>query len=195
MVNQGLFHVKQTVNGSTMVGFGNTRAISQQLLDTNYGIEFRAADIPQFGNWGSLFDQYRINKIVLKLIPMANVNQTGSVTTVNPGVVASVIDYDNGGTTLVALDQYEQYASCRISPVIKMSPITRILVPRVNIGVQNQGGAVVSGVNKGKQWIDCGLSTVAHHGVKIFVDKYATAGSAQTWQVFATYYLSFRNVH
>lgn len=191
--NSGLFHVKQMVNGSTIVGF-SSRTITQQLLPVNYGIEFKLSDVPQFGTFSNVWDQYRINKVVVKFIPMANVNQTGSAFTANPGVMATVIDYDNGGVALTALDQYEQYPNCKIVPAVRMSPHTRIITPHINIGTQNQGGAILAATNTKKQWIDCAQPNIAHHGLKVYIDAYASAGSAQTWQVFATYYLSFKNV-
>lgn len=197
MNRQGLFHMKQTVNGSTITGFSGSRSISQGLLPINLGVEFRFRDIPQFGTLSNIWDQYRINKIVFMLIPMANVNAVGSVSTLNHGVVASVIDYDNAGQPLSALDQYEQYTNCKVTPVVRGAKHTRIFRPRINIGTQTQGGALLAGVNKGKQWIDCSLPDIVHNGIKLYIDPFPTAtpGAAQTWQVFAKYYVSFRNIH
>lgn len=196
MNRQGLFHMKQTVNGSTIACFGS-RTISQGLLANNYGVEFRFRDIPQHGTLASIWDQYRINKIVFTLIPMANVNTVGSIQTLNHGVVASVIDYDNAGQPLAALDQYEQYTNCKISPVVRGARHTRVFRPRVNYGVQNQGGSILAGGNRGKQWLDCSLVDIVHNGIKLYVDPFpvGTPGAAQTFQIFCKYYISFRNVH
>lgn len=196
MNEQGLFHVKQHVNGSTISGI-NSRTITQALFALNFGIEFRLRDIPQFGTFANIWDSYRINKIVFKMIPMANMNATGTTNTFNNGIIASVLDYDNAGQTLTALDQYEQYSNCKISPVVRGKTHTRVLRPRVNIGAQNQGGALLSGINKGSNWIDCSLPDIVHNGIKLYVDPYPAGvpGGAQTWQIFCKYYVSFRNVH
>lgn len=196
MNRQGLFHVRQHINGSMINGL-TSRTITQTLLAQNFGLEFRFRDIPQFGTFSNIWDQYRINKIVVTLMPMATVNPTGVVTTYNNGVIASVIDYDNGAQALAALDQYEQFTNCKITPAVRTKPHTRIFRPRINIGAQNQGGSILAAVNKGGQWIDCSLPDIAHNGLKIYVDPYpfGNPGGAQTWQVFAKYYISFRNVH
>lgn len=201
------YHYKQIVDGSLLSGgyvnagaWTPSRIITQSATQAfNFGFEFTAGDMSQWAFFAGLYDQYRINKIVFRLVPQANVNILGSgdssgTDISSPATVLSVIDYDNGSTTLSTLSEYEEYANCKMSPVVRAKSITRIWRPRVNIGALAAGGANVGAVNKGKQWIDCGQSTISHHGIKFYIPMAPNAQALQAWSVFATYYISFRAV-
>lgn len=194
LLNAGMFHIKQRVDGSRITAFGGSRIISQTNVDQHIGVEFHANDLPQFASFAAIYDQYRINKIAISFIPMANVNAVGSTATYNCGLIASVIDYDDV-TPLGALTDYEQYTNFKASPIVRNKSHTRVFVPRSLTPAVNIGGGLVNSAPKVKQWIDCNSGGVFHTGIKLFIEKYPTVGGAQTFQIIATYYMSFKNVH
>lgn len=200
-----IYHYKQKLDGSFLNGgFLNglpwtpARTIAQLGSASNYGFEFRVGDLPQWSIFSSLYDMYRLNKIVFELIPMATVNTMGSTgggTTANSGMIASVIDYDNGSTTLSSLSEYEQYSNCKTTPVVMQNRrVKRVWTPHINIGALASGGGNVGAVNRAKQWIDCTQSTISHHGLKFYIDLYPSVNQVQTWAVYCTYYVSFKSV-
>lgn len=190
------YFYKQTVNGNAITGI-LSRFINQTIAPQHLALEFRASDLPQWSTMSGLYDQYCITKIVLKFTPMTTTNPiNGTVAGINvsnPGIFASVIDYDDA-TPLTSLAEYQQYQTFRMTPCITTRSHKRILTPYIRFYNIQTGGASVPATVKKRQWIDCGESNVSHLGLKIYVDPYGTANAPQLWQVFATYYVKFRNV-
>lgn len=190
------FFYKQTVNGSSLTGI-TARFINQQISAQNIALEFRAVDLPQWGTMNALYDQYCITKIVLKFVPMTTSNDfngtVAGINIANPGIFATVIDRDDSNP-LGSLTDYQQYESFKMVPCISTRTHTRIVTPSVRTyNITTGGGSQPSGI-KTKQWIDCAQGSVSHYGLKIYVDPYGSANAVQCWQVFATYYVKFRNV-
>lgn len=188
------YNYKQTVDGVSLTGIG-ARYIQQTAGAQNFAVEFRADSLANWTTLSALYDQYRINKVVLKLIPMMNVSNANVATSSaqNPGLIMSVLDYDDS-TPLAALTDYFQYANFKQQPMISGRVHTRILTPCVRDIMLNSGGASVAAGVKKRQWIDCSQGAITHNGVKIYMDPWYSVNSAQTYQVIATYYVSFRGV-
>lgn len=190
-----VYPYKQAINGSYIAGIGS-RTIQQAVGPAYYGLEFQAANLPNWAAFSALYDQYCITKIVIKLIPMLNMNgvqplAAGSL--LNPGIIATVIDTDDA-TAPSSLAVMEQYQSYKSQPVISQKTITRVYVPGVDSTVVAGGGAVVSAINKKLQWIDCAFGNIAHFGMKIYLDAYASANVQAAYQVQGFVYIKFRNV-
>lgn len=184
------------VNGA---GWTASRSISQSASTAqNFGFEFRATDIPDWALYQSMYDQYRINKIVFRLDPQCNVNQIGSYTTsgttngtITSSTCAMVVDYDNGSTTMSALSEYEQYQNVKLRNVIK--PMVASFVPACNIGAVLSGGTLSGAFVKRKAWIGTDKDTVSFHGVKFYIPLGFATPALQHWNVSACFYVSFRN--
>lgn len=190
-----VYFYKQAINGNYITGI-SSRTITQGVSATYYGFEFQAGNLPNWAAFSALYDQYCITKIVLRLIPMTNVNNVQPLTGAslgNPGLIASVIDTDDG-TAPTALSQLEQYQSYKSQPVISQRTHTRIFVPGVDLTAIQTGGAAVNAMNKKYQWIDCAHSSIAHFGMKIYLDAYANANAPASYQVQGFAYIKFRNV-
>lgn len=189
------YYYKQAINGSYITGIGS-RTISQNVGATYFGMEFRADQLPNWSAFNALYDQYMITKIVIRLIPMLNVNNvqpTAGTSLFNPGIIATIIDTDDG-TAPTALAQLEQYQSYQSQPIISTKTIQRVFVPGVDSTALASGGAVVNAVNKKLQWLDCAYGNIAHFGMKIYLDAYANANAPANYQVQGFMYIKFRNV-
>lgn len=150
-------------------------------------LAFTFSQIPNNAEFTALFDQYRINKIKLQLIP----NFTGSDLNPTSSVVAlpniwSVIDYDDN-TSPANLNDLLQYPNVRMTRGQRIH--TRYWTPAVGTDV----GGVASASQKYKQWIDMSTTSIEHYGFKYFIDQLNT-GPVGTWRVFATFYFSCKGV-
>lgn len=193
--NPNLYYYKQAINGNYITGI-SSRIITQGVGATFYGFEFQAGNLPNWSAFSALYDQYCITKFVIKLIPMTNLNGVQPLTGAslgNPGIIATLIDTDDG-TALTTLAQMEQYQSYKSQAVISTKTITRTFVPGVDTTVIQTGGAAVNAMNKKLQWIDCSFSSIAHFGMKIYLDAYANANAPASYQVQGYCYIKFRNV-
>lgn len=189
------FFYKQTVNGTAITGV-LSRYFNQTASDAAYGLQFRAVDVDNWSQFSSLYDQYCITKIVLKLIPMLTNNPVQPISgasMVNPGLVGTAIDTDDDSVT-ATLPYFQQYESFRFQNTLSNRTITRKFVPGIKEYTLTSAGTSVAGATKKKQWLDCANSNVSHYGCKVFIEKYNNANAPQIWQVMAYYYIKFRNV-
>jgi hypothetical protein len=148
---------------------------------------FALAQCTGYLELANVFDQYRIAKVVYKVVPVFNVAQVGS----SPleGTIVSVIDYDDANTP-TNLDQLMEFNTHRIHDIQK--PWMRTIYPR--IASATFSGSTFSGyyAPSGKQWVDVGSTGVQHYGLKWGCDQ--NAADNLRLQVYTTYYLEFRRI-
>lgn len=104
---------------------------------------FRLSDLPQWSTFQSLFDSYRINKVVLKFFPRYSRNPIGtnypyavSGTTAGyfgqflpqAGRIYHAVDY-TGIPAITTDTQIQEYGNCKINAFTR--PFTRIITPSV----------------------------------------------------------------
>lgn len=191
---QLVYNYREAVDGIVIGGLG-ARTLSQAVGVSNYACEFALNDLGNYANFAAIYDQYRVNKIVVKLIPMIQLNGVqpiAGVTPGNPGLLATVVD-DDDVTPLATLQDYEQYSTYRCQPAISTRTHTRTIYPKIRGQVLNAGGASVAANLLGRTWMDMAQPAVSYAGLKIYFDAYANANMAQNWQIQATYYVSFRS--
>jgi len=152
---------------------------------------FSLADLDSSGEFTGLFDQYRIDCVCFKLLPMQNAIglMTNSTTTsVTPYVV---VDYDDVNT-LSSAAQARSFESCIIVPPGR--ECTRQFKPRMAVAAYS--GSFVSYANLADQWIDSNSNGVQHYGIKLFIPGAVAAQTQlQSWTVEREYWISFRKVH
>lgn len=151
--------------------------------------QFTISDLPSSTDFTNLFDQYRINKIVWKLIPKYTevALVPGSATqNANLQQIHSVLDYDDATapTSISQLTQYQNHKMTRGNQVH-----TRVLIPKVETMVNGASNAPKSYV-----WIDCDDTTVFHRGVKFIVPSPGTTGTTLYYDAEFTFYISCKNV-
>ena len=188
------FH--QAVDGSFNPNF-NLRYINQINTLQSIGASFRLSDLPQSASFTALFDQYRITKVRVDFIPMSNSSivqgSAGTAIVGNAGVIATVIDYDdnNNGLTFAQLQEYESF---KITPAISRRTHSVTLVPRVAMAAFGVGAFTSYAVGPKGQWVDVASPAIEHYGMKVYVDPYAVAVAAQTWQIMLYYDIEFKFV-
>lgn len=139
----------------------------------------------------TLFDQYRINAIVLKFIPRLNMVQVPTVVGQAPinniPTLHWVYDYDdaNAPSNVDELLQYNNYRCCNFDKTVTMK-----IKPRFSLAAYS--GAFTS-YKPASGWLDCASPSIQHYGVKFAVDSF-TAGQFIDFIIRPIYYLSFRYV-
>lgn len=144
------------------------------------------------GDFTNLFDAYRINKVVYRILPSHNVS-TGATGNWPPNVI-TVVDYNDVNAqaspsfTVAELLEYRTHRIHRGFGIV-----SRKFTPAVAIGVSS-GGAVVAGVQKFKQWLDVATPAVAHGSLKVLFDT--QPGNTQTYNytVYRDIYFSCKQV-
>lgn len=160
-----------------------------------FSIKFTLSDLPQATTYTSLFDAYRINKVVVKFIPvLSNYNQPGNTAgnlAAEPQWLSTVIDYDDSTvlTTEGALLEYETMKQTQPS-----RKHVRTLVPAVAMSAYKTSGTTIGFAQKRKMWLDSAYTDIEHYGVKGLINGPATmAAQVQcAWKVYITAYVSFK---
>lgn len=161
--------------------FGNIS--SSTTLFTNYAFAFRLNDLPQYAEFTNLFDQYRIKRVTLHLVPQATESIPSAAMN---GVMFIVRDYDDANTLSTNLD-YMQYQNLEISNLVFNGVKQISLVPR--IAVATYGSAFTSYGNT-EMWLDVASPAVEHYAIKIGM---STSTAVMTYQVLVKYELEFAN--
>jgi hypothetical protein len=152
---------------------------------------FSLGDLDSSTEFTGLFDQYRIECVCFKLLPMQNaigLQTNSTTTTVTPYVV---VDYDDNNA-LTSAAQARSFESCIIVPPGRTC--TRQFRPRIAVSAYT--GSFGGFANLDAQWLDAASPTIQHYGVKLFIPG-ATAAQTmlQSWTVEREYWISFRKVH
>lgn len=184
--------------------------VSSEVGESSGAFVFKLDDLPDYTEFTSLFDQYRICAVKVTitspytgntgLVPRSGAaNGLGTMPAIK---MYSVSDYDDAVTLTVA--QLMQYQNCRITELttnLKGGKASFFIKPRLATAVYS--GAFTSYGNT-KMWLDAASPSVEHYGFKWAFDAiYADggiAGTATTWGVATSlqwdlkYYVAFRNV-
>lgn len=175
-----VYHFKRKVFLQDYLIISTTQALG--------AIQFALVDLPGFTDFTNLYDQYRFNKVVWKLIPKiseASLN-AGSNSNANLQQIHSVLDYDDN-TAPTSINQLVQYQSHRMTRGSQIH--SRVLVPKCQMSVSGAAAAP-----KAKQWLDCDQTSLVHRGIKFIVPAAATPGTTLYYDLEMTYYMSFKNV-
>lgn len=147
-------------------------------------IGFALNDLPDYLEYTSLFDAYRIVKVELTLYPyrVAGVNPLGP-TLIN---LYTVTDPDDA--TPIAIDAMRQYANFRVTPALRV--FRQTIYPKVAPQIYN-GVAAAYAQPTGPVWIDCANVDVLHYAFKWNYDNASAAGEFG-WRFEGRYFLEFK---
>lgn len=153
-------------------------------VDTAFKLEATIADLPNFSEFTSLYDQIRISGISVKFIPRFNVAAVG--TSAPPSQLMTCLDYDgNGPTTVSGIQQYPNLKVTR-----GLYPHKRYFKPAIlTAAYQTATGSAY--VPKWGQFIDAASTTTVHYGLYGMIPD---TGTALSYDLEATYYIQCKNV-
>lgn len=179
-MNPKVHHFKRMDTAGTIAG---------SALDVFGGISINLnADIAGSAEFTALFDQYRINKVVLKFIPLANSSEVaGQATT----LFYSALDF-NDDTPVASEAEIVEYSSCKITQGLRYH--TRVWTPTtLDMLTDDTGATTYIGNPKIKQWISTSAPSVPHYGLKYFRPA-QPAGQLVTYKLVKIVYFSCRSV-
>jgi len=146
--------------------------------------QFQVSGMGNVSACQSLFDQYRIVRVEVLIVPQANFVAAGSTATA--GMMHSVIDYDDA-TPLASEQNALDYQNCLSSSA--SDGHFRSFVPHAALAAY--AGAFTSYNNVESPWIDAAYPGVQHYGLKVVN---TTASVATELLVYATLFTEWRNV-
>lgn len=126
---------------------------------TFIGQYFTASSLDQISALTSVFDQYKIERIEVWIIP--RISTVASNAGANTGLFHTVIDFDDA-TALTTLGQALDYTNCTMSS--GSDGHYRTWVPHA--AVASYSGAFTSYANVEAPWIDAVSTSVQHYGIK-----------------------------
>lgn len=171
----------------------------------SFGVNFTLDMLPDFSEFTTLFDMYKISAIKFRLTPYANqapVQTSSAAGTSNQsvsGFVHTILDYDDStapNPSKAGIDSIRQFESYKCRQLFQPgTAVDRYFKPR--IATPGYGGSVfTSFINQKAPWIDCNSGNVEHYGVKGIIQIFQPIAlvDAHYWfKVEVTAYLAFRN--
>jgi hypothetical protein len=173
--------------------FGNA-----SVADYKGHIQFKFSNCLDFSSWTTLFDQYRINKVVVEFIPVqtqAMVKQFDDTTTVGAGVnliprFTSCIDLDDS-VNPTDFNVVFQRPNSRTVPATEK--VTYTFTP-TRLGMvyrsSSQTGYVID--SDTRKFVDCAQNDVPHYGIKYVITPTSPANAFQ-YRIETKYYISLKN--
>lgn len=160
------------------------------------GIKFALSDCLNFTNFTSLFDQYRINAVVVKFIPhMSEMMNKPYDDTTTPNATQTIpnlcvaIDRDDAAAP-TSYDEVKQRAKSRIVKATR--PLTFKFRPSRLIATYDSGLANAYTIDTSKRWINSNSPNLNHFGLKYALED-CTPASAFIYEVEVMYYVSFKD--
>lgn len=153
---------------------------------------FALSQVFTAGEFTNLFDAYRINCVVLKIVPDQG-NPIGGVWTnqpITPNTGQFHWCYDYNDNALPTIAQIAEYSSYKTTPANRS--ITIKLYPKPTMIVYN-GGVTNGYAQPKKMWLDMGSPSIPHYVIKFGWDNFNwPAGQARGYRIRPIYYLSFK---
>lgn len=155
------------------------------------GMTFKLSDLPNYSEYTALYDQFRIDKVIVTFEPVYT-DWSGSKSTADtqnfylPSIY-TCLDYDDANSPL-AVDDILQYSTEKHGRFIGIHK--RILTP--SILVQNYETDVSTAYTPAfRRWVSSTDPTTRHFGLKYWID---TPGSTMvvTFRLFVKYFLSMK---
>jgi len=155
---------------------------TSNLTDSFFSFNFELAYLPSYAEFTALYDQYRIESVLVRFVPTVN---TSTPADALQGFLALVVDYDDINNPS-SMDQMYQYGNCAVYPANK--EVVAKIRPRAALAAYS--GTFTSYANIGNMWIDVASPSVQHYGLKA---GYTQSSPVHSWSVFSTYSLAFRS--
>jgi hypothetical protein len=185
---------------NTQTGFSNvggSSAAAQMIQNSAtallLSLAFRLDDLGQASTFSALFDQYRIDKVMLRFTTRNPAVMVFNTASPNGGVPLGYFTMDRDDATApTSLDAVRQYD--RSEGFTGTSSFDIIIEPRPTQAIYASGA--FSGYNTVdvEPWIDVANADVPHYGLKGAIGALtATTSSSWCWDIEAYYYVSFRN--
>ena len=190
----------QIIDGDEITGNASSYVTQSTTVDEFNSWYFALNDCDQVLTFKDLFEEYRIDKVMLELRPSINFvgsmwNSTQTVSGSPPKYNLSYLVKDWNDAVSENISAMRQHENCRVISNAG-GGIVRVTVnkPAFNAGIKNTSGATVYAKHE-TGWISTTNEAVPHYGIKMlteFVSDAINSSYVQNWRVTAKYFISFR---
>lgn len=182
-----------------------TGSVISQNYFGSISYEPNLSNLPAISELSSLFDNYKLSKVVLKLIPYAtSVDSADSSAGISGGlnaIIHSVFDVDGSPTGfagseagIASLQQYPNYKKRRL---VGNRPLKYVFVPRPQIAARGTAGSTTFVTPSGSSpWLDMSDLSVPHYGFYAVIESVAPSSTQQfiNFRMEAVYYFKCKGV-
>lgn len=164
----------------------------------SFAVGFCLADLPDYTDFTTLFDQYMICGIKFRIFNVATGTESPStVTYTNGGFIHMAPDYDDinaPATTEAGINELRCKPNFKSYNIASRLPAQVFIRPRLITGVYGAGVFTNSAIATKRQWLDCNSISVQHNGIKgvIEIVQNGAAPITHNLKVEACYYLAFK---
>lgn len=157
----------------------------------DYLYSFRLTDLPDNSEFTALYDQYRVDKMVVHIIPNCDIFNSAA-TPQDTGTLLTAVDFD-GGATGLTLNQFMSYESCEMTEHGKSKKIT--IKPRGELAAIDSGSSTVSAaMAPDNMWWDCSNTLLKFNGVRYATTANSAAASWAVWYtLWVEVFITFKN--
>jgi len=159
--------------------------LAKAAVDYAAVLQSTLADLQGVGDFTSLFDMYKITKVML------TIRAECALSVLAPIVAFVASDYDGGAAPDINLIQQRRHMEVIFTP--DRPTYTFTIIPKIAISVGTAAGGVVSSA-LGSPWLDLASTTVPYYGVAIVLKNYNTAQATASFTQSATYCVALRSV-
>jgi hypothetical protein len=167
-------------------------AVTNSAGGTGLARNWQLDELPAFGDFTNLFDQYRFTHVTVRGFPRINTNNltvASSVTTLTCSPIVVTFDPDDS-TTPASMDELLEYPTCKV--YWGFQKWSYHLKPRAAIAAY--GGAFTQFADF-DQWIDCASDDVEWYALKVYsAGDGASQTTHQVWDFFYEVECEFRFV-
>lgn len=154
--------------------------------------QFNLSALPNFAEFVNLFDRYRINGVKLRIMFLANSNDTGTSNVLSIPVMHYINDIDDASppTTENEILQKNFLKTRRLD-----TPFTYYLKPKATSEIFASASSTGYAVGK-SMWIDMNSPNIPHFGFKAWINNGPSNPSTQVLgrlKIYATYYVALRD--
>lgn len=152
-----------------------------------YSFSFTLADVADYTNYVSVWDQYKIVGVDIVILPVTNLSPAGT----SPAYAFLYIapDYDDATAPANSTTMLSYSSLAVVGPCEKYSFTIR---PSVDIATTTSAASAITGsMAIESPWIDCSESDVTHYGIKAAVTQ-STSTNLTAWNMFCRYRIQFR---
>jgi len=178
-------------------------ASASQFVTTNssqFGgsLQFMLSHLANVSEIVNLYDNYRIKKVVVQVIPSFNSSDLAQVAGGTHGIPCMHYAVDSDDATVPAnRTAIMENSYCRT--VRLDGPFNIVIVPRAqNVIATSGGGSAAGGMLPSNTWLDTASQNVPHYGLKFWIDELVQVSADSSSRPFVkfsvTYYLECKNV-
>jgi len=155
------------------------------------GYSFKLSDLPGYTEFTSLFDQYRIRKVKIVLVPNFGPNTVPSGGAfLSNFSVNTVLDY-NDVTAPANLNELLEYQNMRRTKGTREHK--RYFTPAVAFS-ESTVGATTAIDSKFSPWLSTSQAGTLHFGLKYYAGAIGATTDTLRYQAYITYYIQCKNV-